>query len=361
MMTLATVIGTRPEFIRASVVSRQLRERTDGGMREVLVNTGQHYDYGMSRVFFDELGMVPPDVDLNVGSAGRARQTAQMIVRLADLFAEIEPDVVVVHGDTNSTLSGALAARCRDIPVAHVEAGLRSGDENMAEEQNRIVTDHLARVHYCPTKTAVENLRRENIRDRVKLIGDLSYDAHLAYTDAVDAAFENGHLALPELPEHYFLVTIHRRENTDNPARLREIVEGISGIESSPFGIFPAHPRTRHAMECHGLSFRENIRVIEPVGFLEMLYLETHCDFIVTDSGGVQKEAYLHEKPCVTVRDSTEWRETVETSWNRLVPADRREIIECTRHLTRPCEHPSLFGAGTAARQLIDDLLTEFA
>ncbi|MGQ9599932.1 MAG: non-hydrolyzing UDP-N-acetylglucosamine 2-epimerase [Anaerolineae bacterium] len=345
---VASVVGARPQFIKAAPVSRALRQTAN----EVLIHTGQHYDHGLSAVFFEELSIPEPDYHLGVGSGSHGWQTGQMLIRLEETLLIERPDWVLVYGDTNSTLAGALAAVKLHIPVAHVEAGLRSFNRRMPEEPNRVLTDHISDLLFCPTRTAVDNLHREGIRRGVHLVGDVMYDAVLQHLALAEG--QSDILARLGLEAGgYVLATIHRPGNTDDPTRLRAILAALSQIEWPV--IFPAHPRTRQRIAEFGLELSQesqNPRLIDPVGYLDMLILEKHARLILTDSGGVQKEAFFLAVPCLTVREETEWVETVETGWNRLVSPDPASILEAARRFRPSGLPPPLLGDGHAAERI---------
>ncbi len=350
-MKVVAVIGARPQFIKAAPVSRVLRE---AGHTEYLVHTGQHYDYGMSQVFFDELGIPQPDVNLEIGSGAHGWQTGQMLIRLEEVLMAQRPDWVLVYGDTNSTLAGALAAVKLRLPTAHVEAGLRSFNREMPEEHNRVLTDHIADLLFCPTQTAVDNLRNEGITAGVHLVGDTMYDAVLQF--AAVAPQRSTILARLNLtPKGYLLATVHRPSNTDDPANLRSILAAFAEIEEPV--IFPVHPRTRKQIAALGMDAdpgpTANPRMIEPVGYLDMLALEQNARLILTDSGGIQKEAYWLGVPCVTLRTETEWVETVAAGWNVVVGADRARILAAVRQAQPPGERPTFYGDGRAAQHIV--------
>lgn len=317
-MTVATVVGARPQFIKLAAVSRQLR--SSALMREILIHTGQHYDDRMSRVFFEELDIPRPHYSLNVGSSSHGKQTAAMLEGIESVLLREKPDVVVVYGDTNSTLAGALAAVKLHIPVAHVEAGLRSFNRRMPEEVNRVLTDHSSDILLAPTKTAVSNLLEEGIPpEAISLAGDVMYDAALYYAERANA--RSRILDMLRLrPKQYVLSTLHRAENTDDAQRLTDILGGLERIARDVPVVLPLHPRTRFALEAVGLAqnSKTGMMLLEPVGYLDMMMLEKNALVIVTDSGGVQKEAFFHGVPCVTLRDETEWTELLELRWNRL-------------------------------------------
>ncbi|WP_066233869.1 non-hydrolyzing UDP-N-acetylglucosamine 2-epimerase, partial [Geobacillus jurassicus] len=317
-MKIATVLGARPQFIKAAPVSRVLRKQ----YTEVLIHTGQHYDPNMSAIFFKELNIPTPDYYLGVGSGSHGKQTGEMLIKIEEIVMQEKPDYVLVYGDTNSTLAGALVASKLHIPVIHVEAGLRSFNKQMPEEINRIMTDHVSELLFCPTETAVENLRKENITRNVWNVGDVMYDAIL-YNKELAQRQSNilDELSLAE--QSYYLITIHRAENTDDPNKLKAILAAFRDIEGTK--VWPIHPRTRHKLEEYGLDAAAipGLRLIDPVGYLDMLRLEGGAKKIITDSGGVQKEAYFLRVPCVTVREQTEWVETLGSGANILTGTDR--------------------------------------
>ena len=345
-MRVLSIVGARPQFIKAAAVSRVLRRRHT----EVLVHTGQHYDKMMSEVFFDELGIPRPDYNLGIGSGSHGAQTGAMLVAIEEVLLAKSPDAVLVYGDTNSTLAGALAAVKLHIPIAHVEAGLRSFNRRMPEEINRLLTDHVACWLFCPTQTAVDNLRAEGVTEGVWLVGDVM----------VDALNHNLPLALdrPGVWERlgleassYYLATLHRPRNTDEPARLAGILQALGELDRPV--ILPAHPRTVHAVETAGLTVPPNVRVIPPVSYLDMLALEANASRVLTDSGGVQKEAYLVGVPCVTLREETEWIETVETGWNQLVGADPVAVRAAVGSPIPLEPRLPLFGDGKASERIV--------
>jgi len=318
-MHVLSVVGARPQFVKAAVVSAELRGR---GIREVLVHTGQHYDHGMSAVFFEEMGIPEPDHDLGVGSGSHAVQTGAMLAGIERLLLADPPDAVLVYGDTNSTLAGALAAAKVHIPVAHVEAGLRSFNRRMPEEVNRVMTDHLSALLFCPTDTAVQNLAAEGIVDGVVRTGDVMLDATRHYAER---AAERAPLRdlVPHRPGSFAVATVHRAENTDDPARLRGIFEGLGRLELPV--VLPLHPRT--AARLQGVDLPANVEVREPIGYLAMLNLVRNAHCVLTDSGGLQKEAVWLGVPCITLREETEWVETLERGWNRLAGSDPDRIV----------------------------------
>lgn len=351
-MKLLTVIGARPQFIKAATVSRQVAVR--GDIHEVIVHTGQHFDANMSDIFFDELAIPRPDHHLGIGGGSHGAMTGRQLEAIESVLLSEKPDWVLVYGDTNSTLAGALAAAKLHIPVAHVEAGLRSFNRRMPEEINRILTDHVSTLLFAPTQTAWDNLRAEGVKEpAIRLIGDVMYDAALFYRDR--ARPPEGVEGLDVGPGGYVLATIHRAENTDDPARLAAILNGLaaSGLPV----VLPLHPRTRQTLDRLGIPLPECIHVIAPVGYLEMVWLEMNCRIVATDSGGVQKEAYFHGRPCVTLRDETEWVELVETGWNTLAGADADRIAEALRRAAPGPAAENLYGTGDAARSVLDHLV----
>jgi UDP-N-acetylglucosamine 2-epimerase len=351
-VNVVTVVGARPQFIKAAPVSSALRA---AGHVEFLAHTGQHYDYGMSQVFFEELGIPEPDVNLEVGSGPHGWQTGQILGRMEEVLLAQRPDWVLVYGDTNSTLAGALAACKLRIPLAHVEAGLRSFNREMPEEHNRVLTDHCSDRLFCPTRTAVDNLAHEGLTGGVHLVGDTMYDALLQF---VEVARQRSAILdkLSLEPKHYLLVTIHRPYNTDVPKNLRNILAALAEVGETV--IFPAHPRTRNKIaEADGVAglARElrTVKMIEPVGYLDMLMLEQNARLILTDSGGMQKEAYFCKVPCITLRPETEWIETVEAGWNLVAGADRDRIVDAVRSFQPGGSPPAVFGDGHAAEKIV--------
>ncbi len=345
-MKVVSIVGARPQFIKAAAVSRVLRS----AHTEVLLHTGQHYDDDMSAIFFRELEIPEPEYNLGVGSGSHGWQTGQMLTEIEKVLLDERPDWVLVYGDTNSTLAGALAASKLHIPVAHVEAGLRSFNRRMPEEINRVLTDHAADLLLCPSQTAVDHLANEGIRAGVYLVGDVMSDA-LAFA-AARAPQRSTILERLGLEEGGYLVaTVHRAENTDDPGRLRAILGAFNALDE-PL-VFPVHPRTRHAMQHLEAVPAPHVQFIEPLGYLDMVRLMQAARVILTDSGGIQKEAYWLGVPCVTLRDETEWVETVEAGWNVIVGADGRRILRAVQSLAPPAERPDLYGDGQAAGRCV--------
>jgi UDP-N-acetylglucosamine 2-epimerase len=348
-MKVVSIVGARPQFIKAAVVGQMLRQHH----REVLIHTGQHYDYRMSRLFFEELELPEPNINLEVGSGPHGLQTGQMLTRIEEVLLLEKPDWVLIYGDTNSTLAGALAAAKLQIPVAHVEAGLRSFNRAMPEEINRVVTDHLSNLLFCPSQTGVDNLAAEGIISGVHLVGDVMADALLWAMER--AQRRSTILTQLDLTERgYLLATVHRAENTNDTNRLRNILAAFDTVDEPV--IFPVHPRTRRIINAVGYTPAAHVRLIEPVGYLDMIRLEQVARMILTDSGGIQKEAYWLGVPCVTLRNETEWTETVKTGWNILVGADTAAIIQAVESFQPPIIHPQLYGDGQTAALILKTL-----
>jgi UDP-N-acetylglucosamine 2-epimerase len=344
-MRILTVVGARPQFIKASAFSRVVREQH----AEILVHTGQHYDTSMSDVFFDELSLPRPDHHLGVGSGSHGAQTAQMLERLESVMQRETPDRVVIFGDTNSTLAGALAAAKLGIPVAHVEAGLRSFVRDMPEEINRIVADRVSTYLFAPTKTAVDNLAREGMPDAT-LTGDIMYDVLLQHAPvAMKRSSIIRDLALT--PGGYVLATVHRAANTADPHTLADIIDALALLREPV--ILPMHPRTRAALMGTDIEIESPVRVMDPVGYLDMLALQQGARMVLTDSGGLQKEAYLLGVPCVTLREETEWVETLEGGWNVLAGANAERILAAAKREPPSGTPPSVFGDGHAAERMV--------
>ena len=344
-MKVVSVVGARPNFVKLAPLSPQIRRHC----RELIIHTGQHYDYLMDRIFFDELGIPAPDYHLGVGSGPHGAQTGAMLGKIEEILCAEDPDTVIVFGDTNSTLAGALASVKLHIPVAHVEAGLRSFDRQMPEEVNRVLVDHSASLLFCPTPTAVENLAHEGIRAGVFYTGDVMEDI-LGQCLRIAEGQSRIHAHLGIVPGEYCLATVHRAENTDNDTRLRSIIAAFGDLGETL--VFPCHPRTAKRLESLGLNctLPETVHIIPPVGYLDMLMLERHARVILTDSGGVQKEAFLLGVPCVTLRDTTEWVETVRDGWNVLAGADTATILHHVRSIGPARKKPARRKTGASRR-----------
>jgi UDP-N-acetylglucosamine 2-epimerase len=351
-LKIVSIVGARPQFVKAAALSRAIRREH----HEVIVHTGQHYDAQLSDVFFDELGLARPDHHLGVGSGPHGWQTGLALQRIEPVLERERPGWVLVFGDTNSTLAGALAAAKLRLPLAHVEAGLRSFNRAMPEEINRIVADHCADLLFCPTRTAVDHLTNEGLGERARLTGDVMYDSLLQH-----AELSEGRSAIMERlgleRGGYLLVTVHRPSNTDDQPALERILDALAALDLPV--VFPMHPRAKLALASGDLETPANVRAIEPVGYLEMLALEQHAAVVLTDSGGVQKEAYLLSVPCVTLREETEWPETLEGGWNVLAGNDSRRIVDAARR-PRPDTAPApAFGDGHAAERIVELLSSE--
>ncbi len=340
-MKICTVVGARPQFIKLWPLAAELKRR---GIEHHVVHTGQHFDDNMSEVFFSELGMAPPSVDLGLGGLSPAEGTGRMVIELGAIFETLKPDVMVVFGDTNSTLAAAVAATKTGVPIAHIEAGLRSFDRQMPEEVNRMLTDHVSDLLFCPTSSAIDHLRAEGVTNGVFHVGDIMYDAALlARSMTVPADTQS---VLPG-DEPFCLATVHRARSTASVEALAAIVEYLDDHASQLPILVPLHPRTAKAMNRFGLSFSDRVHVVEPLSYLRMAHLTARAELVITDSGGLQKEAYFHRTPCITLRPSTEWTETITHGWNRLWTgpdyAERTEITE--------------YGIGDTAGRVVDHLV----
>jgi UDP-GlcNAc3NAcA epimerase len=352
-MHILSVVGARPQFIKLAPFSAEARRR---GHRETLVHTGQHYDDGMSARFFRELNIAEPDVNLGVGSGTHGEMTARALEGVEREILAWRPDLVAVFGDTNSTLAGALAAAKLQVPVAHVEAGLRSFNRAMPEEINRVLVDHCSDLLLAPNETAMDNLRREGLAERAARVGDIMVDALYGVREHAPAAEAVlGELGLE--PGPYSLLTIHRASNTDAPEALRAILGALG--DAGPT-VFPVHPRTRAAMSRLGIELPANICAVEPLGYAQLVSLANEARVVVTDSGGLQKEAYLLETPCITLREETEWTETVDLGWNVLAGADPQRIRAALASPPRGERHPDAYGDGHAASAMLDAIEARF-
>lgn len=354
-MNILTIIGARPQFVKAAAVSRAIK---DSDVREIIVHTGQHFDKNMSEVFFTEMDIPKPHYNLNINSLSHGAMTGRMLEGIEDVIQKENPDILLVYGDTNSTIAGALAAKKLHIKVAHVEAGLRSFNMAMPEEVNRILTDRISDYLFCPTKTAVKNLRNEGFDQfdcRIENVGDVMYDASLFYNQMADekATFAQ---SLELTPGEYVLCTVHRQENTDDPQRLKSVFDALAEINQTKKVILPLHPRTRKILKQQGIS--PDFKLIDPVGYFDIIYLMKNASLILTDSGGMQKEAYFFNKYCITLRDETEWTELIENKVNKLAGADKQRIIEIFSEFSEKkfsAVH-SLYGDGNASEKIINHL-----
>ncbi len=362
-MRIVTVLGARPQFIKASALSRAIRNhnsQSGDAINEVIIHTGQHFDRNMSNVFFSELDIPEPDFNLEVAGLQHGAMTGRMLEKIEVILAEEQPDLVLVYGDTNSTLAGALAASKMHIKVAHVEAGLRSFNMRMPEEINRILSDRISDYLFCPTTEAKENLKKEGISRGVYNVGDIMHDVTLFYRQKARETVCLDSWGVEE--GKYILCTIHRAENTNNTERLDSILKALRKISEDLPVILPIHPRTHQLirdLDVH--EWLEGLRVVEPVSYLEMLRLEESAYAILTDSGGVQKEAYFHSVPCITLRDETEWVETVQLGWNQIVGADKNNILESYYNISKRQKQKSInpYGNGNASENILSILLNE--
>lgn len=344
MKKIVTIIGARPQFIKTPLISKEIRKFA----KEIVVHTGQHYDYNMDKIFFEELEIPKPDYHLGVGSDTQGKQTAKMLEKIEEVLIKEKPDLVLIFGDTNSTVAGALAAAKLHIPVAHVEAGMRSYNREMPEEINRVVSDHISDILFCSTKSSAAILKSEGISKGVYFVGDVMADIQnqiLKKLNLVKPLNANRYTLLP-----YILATVHRQENTDKKENLDNILKAFEVIKD--IIVYPIHPRTRKMIKQYGWEKRvakmPNLRLIEPVGYKEMMGLESNAKLILTDSGGVQKEAYIARVPCITLREQTEWVETVKSGWNRLAGTDTKKIIRLAKNFPKPKSHPNFLGGGKA-------------
>lgn len=352
-MDITTIVGARPQFVKAAAVSRailhhnRIKDSVSDAINELIVHTGQHYDYNMSRVFFEELDIPEPDINLGVGSGRHGEMTGAMLAAIETVLIDRRPDYLLVYGDTNSTLAGTLAASKMHIPVAHVEAGLRSFNRSMPEEINRVVADHLSRLLFCPTQTAVENLAKEGIYEGVSNVGDVMYDSVLHYKSLARK---------PEMDFPFALATLHRAENTDDPVRLSSIMQAM---EEAPVQVvLPLHPRTRKMLTRFGIQPGKKIKIIEPISYLSLLGCLEACSFVMTDSGGLQKEAFFYKKKCITVRDETEWVELVKNNANQVVSADKGKITLAFDWALEPMAAVDApYGHGDASDRIVAHLL----
>lgn len=382
-MKIVTIIGARPQIIKAAALSRAIRSRYSNKIQEIIVHTGQHYDENMSQVFFDELSIPRPDYNLHVGSATHGVQTAHMTEGIEDILMKEQPDYIVLYGDTNSTLAGAVAAAKIHVPIVHIEAGLRSFNKAMPEEINRIVCDHCSTLLFTPTKAGLENLKREGFpvdesgvstgstatptidNPKVYHCGDIMYDNSLHFSELAES--KTGIINRLNLNEkQYVLATIHRDSNTDQPERLNAIFTALIELSKEIRIVLPLHPRTAKLLKTNLEAEKQeqvfsttNITLIPPISFLEMVALERHAQLVMTDSGGVQKEAYFFRKPCIILRPETEWVEIVQTGNAILADADEVRIMQAWKHFkdNPPCEFPEIFGDGHAAEFMLEKML----
>lgn len=357
MIKIVTIVGARPQFIKAAAVSRVVREQFNDRVQEILMHTGQHFDDNMSKVFFDELGIPEPKYNLEISGGQHGAMTGRMLEAIEKVLLAERPDWVLIYGDTNSTLAGALAAVKLHVPVAHVEAGLRSFNMRMPEEVNRVLSDHVSTLLFCPTNLAVHNLAAEGITDGVSNVGDVMFDVALHFRER--ARQQSSILSTLNLKEGGFvLATCHRAENTDDPARLAQITSGLAAVSAELPVVLPLHPRTRKLLTDRGLLDQlASVRLIDPLPFIDMVALEQAAKVILTDSGGVQKEAFFYGVPCVTMRDETEWTETVDSGWNTLVGANAERIANASLFAQPGQNGITPYGHGTASAAILDALV----
>jgi UDP-GlcNAc3NAcA epimerase len=362
---IISIVGARPQFIKAMMVSRAIKhhnkQKAQPQLTEILIHTGQHYDYEMSQIFFDKMKIAAPHYQLGIGSGTHAEMIGRMLPKIEEVVLQEQPDWTLIYGDTNSTLAGAMVAAKLNIPVAHVEAGLRSYNRRMPEEINRVLTDRISNILFCPTETALKNLAKEGITDGVYKVGDVMNDAFLTYKKK---AVQKSKIlqALNLRPAHYYLATVHRQENTDDPERLRNIFSAFEQLakKDHPF-VIPLHPRTRGALRSQGINLKKNshVRLILPLNYLDMIALELQAAMIFTDSGGMQKEAFFARVPCITLRDETEWVETVEAGWNFLTGARKESILRAFANANKPGKTaPSdQYGKGNASQLILEAII----
>ena len=355
MKKIVTIIGARPQFIKAAVLSRLFKEKYSNLFDEYIVHTGQHYDDNMSQIFFDQMGIPKPNINLEIGSGSHGYMTGNMIIKIEEVLLKQNPDFLLVYGDTNSTLSAAIAAGKLNIPIIHVEAGLRTYDMRAPEEQNRILTDHLSKYLFSPTQNGIECLKKEGLTENVYQSGDVMYDAALYYRSRAKNTVREDFFIKRNLPKRYFLITMHRQENTDYIKRISSIVNAINDFKEIE-AVFPMHPRTRKYMAKYNLKFEKHVHVIEPVGYLEMTLLENNCEFVLTDSGGVQKEAYFYKKPALVLMRTSGWPELVNSGWNKLVDAEYSKIISNMKKIETPSQWEPFYGKGNAGEFIIDKI-----
>lgn len=364
-MKILTIVGARPQFIKSYPVSKAISENKN--IKEILLHTGQHYDFNMSKIFFSQLSLKEPDYNLGVGSGPHGKQTGEMLKSIENVIIKESPDLILIYGDTNSTLAGAISGAKCHIPVAHVEAGLRSYNMKMPEEINRILSDRISTYLFCPTETAVNNLMKEGFgsfkyegfkfnEPKVVLSGDVMYDAFLLCKEKVSPSSEIKKLV--NNIENFHLATIHRAENTDSRNNLKNIIEALEEISKDTAMILPIHPRTKSKINSFNISIKKLI-LIEPVGYFDMLYLLEKCEVVFTDSGGLQKEAYFSEKPCITLREETEWTELVDIGANMLVGAEKEKIKQAVMNKFSFKNKGGIYGDGNSSKKIIDILVKD--
>lgn len=363
MVKVVTIVGARPQFVKAAVLSRKIKEaKWKNKFKETIIHTGQHYDINMSKVFFDEMKIPNPNYNIKVGSRNHGEMTGYMIIEIEKLLIKLKPNFVIVYGDTNTTLAGAISTSKLEIPLVHIEAGLRSHNKKMPEEQNRILTDHLSDILFCPSENACANLKKEGITNGVYNVGDIMHDAFKKYSNLIKndkkkrftdilKKYKIKHISNKE----FYLLTIHRAENTDNKEIIYKIADAINSIEQN--AIFPIHPRTLKILKKYRIKLSSKINMIEPISYLEMLVILDYCKFVITDSGGMQKEAYYSDKPCLTIRNETEWVETLKYGWNYLAGSDKKMIIETASKIQIPKKKVNYYGKGNTSDKILSHLL----
>ena len=344
-MKIATIVGARPQFIKYACLYNDLRKEYD----EILIHTGQHYDYEMSKIFFDQFHIPTPNYNLNIHENTHGKQTGKMIIEIEKILLKEKPDLTLVFGDTNSTLAGALTSTKLHIPTAHIEAGLRSFDREMPEEINRVLTDHMSEILFAPTKYAMQNLKNEGIKKNIYNVGDLMYDLLMQLTHLIEKSNILEKLNIQS--KKYILFTLHRQSNTDNIKNITTILSSLSSIDENI--IFPIHPRTFKKIKEYNVNVGKNIKIIKPLGYIDFLSLEKNAKKIITDSGGIQKEAYIFKVPCITLREDTEWVETVDDDWNILVGSNKEKIINAINNFSPNNKQFNHYGNGNANKKII--------
>jgi UDP-GlcNAc3NAcA epimerase len=353
MKKIFTVIGARPQFIKAAIVSHVINTQYKDSVQEIIVHTGQHYDANMSDIFFDQMNIPKPLYRLDIGARSHGAMTGEMLIELEKLMIEEKPDVVMVYGDTNSTLAASIAASKLHIPIAHIEAGMRSYDKKIPEEVNRVLTDHVSSYFFCASYVSAQNLVKEGLNDNIHVVGDVMYDLILFYKDKAAPSAK-----IQELPKDFFLATCHRQENTDNLDNLIAIFDALRELSRDTPVIMPLHPRTKNYIFLNKIN-TDGITIIDPVGYFDMLYLLGHAKVVLTDSGGLQKEAYYHDKPVVIMRDCTEWVELVDNNIAQLTGANKAKIVASAMELQGIKTFPkNIYGDGNAAQKIIRALIS---
>lgn len=348
MKKILTVLGARPQFIKAAIISRVIYEQYHNNIQEIIVHTGQHYDVNMSDIFFKEMHIPQPNYRLNVGGKSNVEMTGQMLVELEKLMLQERPDIVLIYGDTNSTLAAAITASKVHIPIAHIEAGMRAFDKKVPEEVNRVLADHVSSYFFCTSEQPAQNLRKEGLNENIYVVGDVMYDLVLFYKDIAKST-----VVVQNLPKQFYLATCHRQENTDNQGNLRSIFDALKELASKTPVVIPLHPRTKRYLLEYDIK-TDGLHVLEPVGYFDMLYLLEHAQLVLTDSGGVQKEAYYCNKAVVVMRDNTEWRELIDNGIAALTGANKLKIIDAVKNLSNMSKFPkNIYGDGLASEKIV--------